>query len=155
MILVENIFGYLTWANSSIWKIVKTLGDDEFKQSLAESAGSIQKRYVHLAEDTWEWFHEWHGEEPQEPDFHNMTRSELNQFVSDYLRKWRKAIEDRIIDDFSTERAGKTIVITIDEMLFHLVNHFTYHRGQIAMGLKILGKEVPITDYMPYRFSTP
>ncbi|MHA3962954.1 MAG: DinB family protein [Candidatus Thorarchaeota archaeon SMTZ1-45] len=153
MFLVENIVGYLAWANTSIWKIVETLSDDEFERSLAENVGSIQRRYIHLAEDSWEWYHDWHGDHPQEPDFYNMTRGELYQFISDYMDKWQTAIVERNIEEFTDERAGKVVVMTIDEILFHLVNHFTYHRGQIAMGLKILGKEVPMTDYVPYRFS--
>jgi uncharacterized damage-inducible protein DinB len=152
MFRVQDIAGYLAWANASIWKIVETLSDDEYGQTLAEGAGSIQRRYIHLAEDTWEWFHDWRGEEPQEPDFLNMTRFELYQFTSDYLKKWRKAVEDSNIEEFTDERDGKTVAITIDEIFFHLVNHFTYHRGQIAMGLRMLGREVPMTDYVPYRF---
>jgi len=154
MTLLEEMAGYLTWANTSIWKIVETLNDDEYRQDLTEGAGSIQRRYVHLATDTWEWFHDWHGEEPQEPDFQSMTRKELYQFVVDYLKRWQDLIEERTVDEFKDERDGRTVVIKFDEMFFHMVNHFTYHRGQIVMGLKILGKEVPMTDYVPYRFST-
>ncbi|MHA2352421.1 MAG: DinB family protein [Candidatus Thorarchaeota archaeon] len=154
MTLVEKMAEYLTWANTSIWKIVETLSDDEFGLPLAEGAGSIQKRYIHLAVDTWEWFHDWHSEEPQEPDFQNMKRDELYQFITDYLKKWQNLIEKRTVDEFSDERTGKTVVIQFDEMFFHMVNHFTYHRGQIVMGLKMLGKDVVMTDYVPYRFST-
>ena len=154
MTLLEEMAGYLTWANTSIWKIVEALNDDEYRQDLTEGAGSIQRRYVHLAMDTWEWFHDWHGEKPQEPDFQSMTRKELYQFVVDYLKRWQDLIEERTIDEFKDERDGRTVVIKFDEMFFHMVNHFTYHRGQIVMGLKILGKEVPMTDYVPYRFST-
>ena len=92
MFLLDRLAGYLTWANDVIWKIVETLSDEEFGQSYAERGGSIHGRYVHLAEDTWEWFHDWHGEEPQEPDFQNMTRPELFQFISDYLGRWQSMI---------------------------------------------------------------
>ena len=65
MTLLEMMSGYMKWANTSIWKIVESLSDDEFGQPLSEGAGSIQRRFIHLAEDTWEWLHDWHGEEPQ------------------------------------------------------------------------------------------
>ncbi len=146
--------GYLKWANDSIWKIVETLSDEEYSQSLVEGAGSIHRRYVHLAVDTWEWFHDWHSEEPQEPDFQAMTRNGLYQFVVEYLEKWKGLIEKGTVDEFTDVRNGKKVVIRFDEMFFHMVNHFTYHRGQIVMGLKILGKDVPMTDYVPYKFST-
>jgi uncharacterized damage-inducible protein DinB len=153
MALVERMAGYLTWANSSIWDIVETISDEEYERTLADGAGSVCRRYIHLAEDTWEWFHDWHGDEPREPDFQSMTRDELNQFIMEYLRKWLGLIEERTLDEFTDERDGQTVVIEFDEMFFHLVNHFTYHRGQIVMALRMLGKEVPMTDYAPYRFS--
>ena len=154
MTLIPKLASYLTWANDEIWGIAETLTEDEFTQTLAEGAGSIRKRYVHLAQDTWEWFHDWHSEEPEEPDFLNMTRGDLYQFIVRYLKKWQSLIEERTVDQFIDERAGKTVVITFEEMFFHLVNHFTYHRGQIVVGLKMLGKEVTMTDYVPYRFAT-
>ena len=142
------------WANSSIWKIVENLTDEEYERILADRAGSIQNRYVHLAEDTWEWFHDWHDESPREPDFMIMNRNELYLFIEDYVRKWQTLVERKTVDEFMDERAGKKVSIKFDEIIFHLANHFTYHRGQIAMGLRILGKDVPMTDYVPYRFST-
>ncbi len=154
MFLLDRLPSYLNWANNVIWEIVETLTDDEFTRPLAEDVGSIHRRYIHLAQDTWEWFHDWHSEEPQEPDFQSMTRDELYQFIVFYLKKWQSLIEERTVDLFTDERAGKTVVITFNEMFFHLVNHFTYHRGQIVMGLKMLGKDVVMTDYVPYRFST-
>ena len=154
MMLLEKMAGYLKWANDSVWKIVENLDDDEFGISLAEGAGSVRRRYIHLAEDTWEWFHDWHGEEPQEPDFQGMARKNLYQFITEYLEKWQSLIEERSVDKFTDKRDGKRIVIEFDEMFFHIVNHFTYHRGQIVMGLKMLGKEVPMTDYVPHRFAT-
>ena len=32
-------------------------------------------------------------------------------------------------------------------MLRHIVNHSTYHRGQVASKLKLFGIEQPITDF--------
>ena len=154
MFLLDRLPSYLNWANDAIWEIVETLTDDEFTRPLAENVGSIRRRYIHLAQDTWEWYHDWHNEEPEEPDFQSMARRDLYQFTVSYLNRWQSLIEDMTIDQFTDERAGKTVVITFNEMFFHLVNHFTYHRGQIVMGLKMLGKDVIMTDYVPYRFST-
>jgi len=63
-------------------------------------------------------------------------------------------IEERTVNEYQDERAGKVLTISFEEMFFHIVNHFTYHRGQIVMALKLLGKEVTMTDYVPHRIST-
>lgn len=154
MTLLVKLSKYLTWANDTIWEIVENLSDDEFDRTLYETGGSIHRRYIHLAQDTWEWFHDWHGEEPEEPDFMNMARNELYQFITDYTGRWINLIEERTVNEYQDERAGKVLTISFEEMFFHVVNHFTYHRGQIVMALKLLGKEVTMTDYIPHRIST-
>jgi uncharacterized damage-inducible protein DinB len=151
MFLVRTIIEYAMWANTKIWNVVEQLTDEEFVQVLGEDAGSIRRRYVHLAQDTWEWFHDWHSEKPKEPDFLGMTRNELYHFMMDYMMKWKHLIDERSVDFFNDERNEKIVTITFDEMIFHLVNHHTYHRGQIVMGLRLLGKEIQMTDYIPYR----
>jgi len=154
MTLLMKLSKYLNWANDTIWEITRNLSDEEFNRTLYETGGSIHRRYIHLAQDTWEWFHDWHGEEPEEPDFLNMTRSELYKFIKRYTGKWISMIEKRTINEYRDERAGKILILQFDEMFFHVVNHYTYHRGQIVMALKLLGKEVPMTDYVPHRFAT-
>ena len=154
MTLLVKLAKYLTWANDTMWEIVESLSDEEFDRTLYETGGSLHIRYIHLAVDTWEWYHDWHGEEPEEPDFQGMTRSELYKFITEYVEKWINMIEERSVNEFRDERAGKVLTLQFDEMFFHMVNHFTYHRGQIAMSLKLLGKETSMTDYVPHRFST-
>lgn len=37
---------------------------------------------------------------------------------------------------------------TVEEILFHVINHSTYHRGQIATQLKQNGINPPVTDFI-------
>jgi uncharacterized damage-inducible protein DinB len=41
---------------------------------------------------------------------------------------------------------GRTAVLPLWAALRHVVNHATYHRGQVAAKLKRLGIEPPMTD---------
>jgi uncharacterized damage-inducible protein DinB len=152
MNLLERMGKYLIWADKTIWDIVQKLSDEEFDRFLGEGGGSIRKRYVHLAQDTWEWYHDWIDKVPDdEPDFDGMSGDALYKFLTDYVNRFLKMIDDRVVDKITFENEGKDITIRFDEILFHLVNHAAYHRGQIALGLRLLGKEVQITDYVPYR----
>ncbi len=36
----------------------------------------------------------------------------------------------------------------VNDILFHVINHSTYHRGQIASLFKLNGIEPPVTDYI-------
>ncbi|GAG55918.1 unnamed protein product, partial [marine sediment metagenome] len=60
-------------------------------------------------------------------------------------------IEDRPVNHIEMDTDKEKLRINYEEILFHLVNHATYHRGQIVVGLRTLGKEVVMTDYVPHR----
>ena len=45
---------------------------------------------------------------------------------------------------------GDTFTRPLGETLVHIVNHGTYHRGQVATLLRQLGKIPASTDYLLY-----
>ena len=40
---------------------------------------------------------------------------------------------------------------TVGDILFHVINHSTYHRGQIATELKLNGLQPIVSDYIHYK----
>lgn len=50
-----------------------------------------------------------------------------------------------------TNSKGERFSNTVRDILFHVVNHSTYHRGQIASDFKQQGFEPPVTDYIFYK----
>ncbi len=47
--------------------------------------------------------------------------------------------------------SGKSYQNRISDMLLHVINHSTYHRGQIASLIRQHGLEPPATDYIFYQ----
>ncbi len=154
MELLHSVIRYMEWADEIIWDIVKDLSEEEFTQSFGEFGGSIHRRYIHVAQDLWEWYHDWKDESPDEPPFSQMTRVELFESVSDYTDRFKQLTEDPIYAEFGFDARDKRIEMNIEEFIFHIVNHATYHRGQIVMCLRMLGKDTPMTDYVPFRIRT-
>ncbi|TFH11551.1 MAG: hypothetical protein E4H14_00525 [Candidatus Thorarchaeota archaeon] len=152
MTLLEKMSKYLFWADSTIWNIVQNLTDEEYSIDLYDNGGSIQRRYAHLAQDLWEWYFDWMGQDSgEEPDFMNMSREEVFKSINEYSKMFADMTERRTVNYLDMDAGEAKLRMTFDEILFHLVNHATYHRGQIVMGLRILGKDVVMTDYVPYR----
>lgn len=50
-----------------------------------------------------------------------------------------------------TNTKGQDFSNSIRDILFHIINHSTYHRGQIATELKQSGFEPLITDFIFYK----
>jgi uncharacterized damage-inducible protein DinB len=46
---------------------------------------------------------------------------------------------------------GEKYVNTLRDIIFHVINHSTYHRAQIAQRVKALGGKPAITDYIVYQ----
>ncbi len=153
--LLNHIIKYWQWADKSAWKIVKGLTDEEFNRNFGDFDNSLRTRYTHLAEDSWEWYADWTGADvSEEPDFDAMTREELFDFISDYNKKWEDLL---VTDSGKTIRVGEgdiMVTITLPQILFHMNNHATYHRGQIMLSLRLLGKDTQMTDYVPFRIKT-
>ena len=49
-----------------------------------------------------------------------------------------------------TNTKGHTYTNSVQDILFHIANHYTHHRGQLISDLRQHGIEPPITDYIFY-----
>ena len=155
MKLLERMAKYLLWADKRIWQIVSELSEDEYSKDLGKNIGSIKRRYVHLAEDYQEWYYDWIGNSSKElPDFSSMGRDELFQSIQQSINRFISMIESPPIESIEIDTDRGKITITFEEIFFHLVNHATYHRGQIVMALRMLDRDVQMTDYVPHRIQT-
>jgi len=100
----------------------------------------------------YEWYFDWIGQDYGEvPDFMSMSRDEVFKSINEYSKMFTDMIEKRTVNYLDMDTGEGKLRINFDEIFFHLVNHATYHRGQIVMGLRILGKDVVMTDYVPHR----
>lgn len=52
---------------------------------------------------------------------------------------------------YYTNTKGQGFSNSIKEMFFHIINHSTYHRAQIATELRLCGVEPINTDYIFYK----
>ncbi len=72
------------------------------------------------------------------------TMSSAN--ISDLWRVRTTVPGDRIIR--YTTSHGESFENTAEDILYHVINHSTYHRAQIATDLRQSGIEPPVTDYI-------
>lgn len=82
----------------------------------------------------------------------NADNSLLN-INSDNYNHSCKILNERNLDEIITYKTskGQEFSNSIQGILFHFINHSTYHRGQIAMLMKEAGLEPIATDYIFFK----
>jgi uncharacterized damage-inducible protein DinB len=83
----------------------------------------------------------------------NYSLSQLETMAEEIGNRWITFIEST--DDFNRELVYKNYTNdpyhnNVEQIMIHLVNHSSYHRGQIAMLIRQKGFEPVNTDYITY-----
>lgn len=150
MSLLQRMGEYTLWADSKIWEVVKGLTDEEFCRTIGENSGCIRDRYLHMAIGHSHWYQRWVGLENGEikPDL--LSRQDMFEYINRFNGRIIDLIHNNAIDKTAVSIGPDHRVLSLEEMIFNILNHATYHRGQIVLLLRALGKEVKPTDYVPY-----
>lgn len=79
--------------------------------------------------------------------------SDLVEINESNFKNTLQIIDSRNLEELISysNSKGEIFSNTIDDVIFHVINHSTYHRAQITTGLKIAQIEPTNTDYIFYR----
>lgn len=88
-------------------------------------------------------------------DFHNAAE-EFVRFAERWIALVGSMNEDDLAGSFEyRHRSGIMRKQVVSEMLLHIFNHHTHHRGQISAGLAILARKVRAKSELPAGFKVP
>ena len=142
----EQLWQYNNWANEVLFKAFEAYGDRMPVPCL--------RLLSHIFNAQSTWLSRVNGEKPMVGlwDMHDLEAcKKLHAETSEGIRT---AIERHADDlDIKIEYAnsrGQVFQNTLLDILFQVFNHATYHRGQIAMDMRINGLEPVNTDYINF-----
>jgi uncharacterized damage-inducible protein DinB len=150
MSLLSGIGEYMLWADAKIWEIVKSLKDEEFSRVVSDRSGSIRERYLHMAHGHSNWYFRWIKREPEKVELEKLSRDELFSYLIRTNREIINLLQSNGSDIVQKPFRSADIPLRLEEMIFNIINHATYHRGQIVTLLRILGKDIATTDYVSF-----
>jgi len=149
---LKRMVTYTDWANGAILDATAALDQEQLTRDLRSSFPSIRDTLLHIAESDWIWLRRWNGESPAgPPDWVAATHNEVRARWAAVMSE-RKAFLAPIDDAGMLRRVsyrrldGSEHESALWELLLHLVNHATYHRGQITTMLRQLGARTVSTD---------
>jgi uncharacterized damage-inducible protein DinB len=156
--LLQQYAAYNVWANQRLFDCINNLSDDQINREIASSFSSIHKTVLHMwfAEDIW-WQRLKLAEQPvSNADLFTGSFSELQQQCNRQSGEWAtwvaEATEVQLTHVFAYQNSKKEqFKQPVYEMLLHVFNHGTYHRGQLVTMLRQLGvAKIPPTDFIVF-----
>ena len=154
---IRELFEYNRWANACVLEAASKLTAEQFTRDLANSFRSVRDALTHMMSVEWIWLRRWKGASPKSfhdpSDFPNVEAlltkwAEIETEQMDFVNNVTDESLGKMITYVNTK--GETWTYTLWQMLQHLVNHSTYHRGQITTMLRQLGAEPATTDFLVY-----
>jgi uncharacterized damage-inducible protein DinB len=154
---MQRMFAYNAWATDRTFDALARLSDPDYRRNLKSSHGSLHGTATHLVAAEKIWLSRLVGK----PDTALMTEQDSPSMQS--LKQTWEEIAAKIarfiskLDDNSLENRleyatteGKKFTNTLGQILLHIVNHSSYHRGQIASMMRQIGAEPVNTDMIAF-----
>jgi uncharacterized damage-inducible protein DinB len=153
-----SLFAYNRWADRRVLGACRKLTAEQYSAEPVAGWTSVRSSIVHIAVVTEGWLSGFEGES----DRGVLTDADLPT-VDDAERLFDRASEifDKLAPKLTPEwlaaprtmrRGSRSAILPPWVVLRHIVNHSTYHRGQVASKLKRLGIEQPATDFVFWAF---
>jgi uncharacterized damage-inducible protein DinB len=152
---VKLLHAYNAWANNRILHALADVPEQEYLQDMKSSHGSIHGTMVHIVAAEKLWQSRWSGT-PGETllttdDVPSLPRlTSLWEEVGRGTARFIGAMTDRkLANTLQVDSlAAGPITLTYWQSLQHLVDHSSYHRGQIIALLRQLGFTPPTTSML-------
>jgi uncharacterized damage-inducible protein DinB len=148
-----HLIDYHYWARDRMFGALDTLTVNDFTKPLGNSFASIRDTVVHLYLAEWIWMQRWKGVSPTtRPDVHAYadvaSLREAWQGLEEEVRGYVGGLEgDRANERVAYRNlAGVAANSSRWTMVQHVVNHASYHRGQVTTMVRQLGREAPASQ---------
>jgi uncharacterized damage-inducible protein DinB len=154
---IRELYGYNRWANHRILGASGFVDADALVRPMGNSFSSLRDTLAHILSAEWIWLERWQGRFPTA-----MLDAGLFPAVRSLESRWEAVEHDqtRFIQSLTAHRleeelaylnrSGQRYSYPLWQQMVHVVNHSSYHRGQVTTLLRQLGLEAVSTDFLEY-----
>ena len=155
-LLLQQCAAYNTWANQRLTELISTLPEELQTKEIISSFPSLHLTLLHMwnSESVW-----WQRLKLQEniampANYFKGSKNEIIHHLLQQNRTWEEWISyssemslEHVFKYHNTKR--EPFKQPTYQMLMHVFNHGTYHRGQMVTMLRQLGQtKIPETDFI-------
>jgi uncharacterized damage-inducible protein DinB len=154
---VRVLYEYNAWANHRALDAASALSNEQFVKPMGSSFGSVRDTLAHICGAEWIWLERFQGRSPASlPDV--LECGDLASLRAKWSEQEKRLL--RFVNGLTQEEMNrvfeyKTLKFGVYknplwESLQHVVNHGTYHRGQVTTLLRQHGAQPMATDLMHF-----
>ena len=154
---IRTLFDYNAWANHRSLEAAAALPAEQFTKPLGSSFSSVRDTLAHICGAESVWYERFRGSSPSGlPDLSSLsTVEELRALWTEQESKLLAFVAGLTQADLDRVMEYKTLKFGVYsnplwQSMQHLVNHGTYHRGQVTTLLRQLGAKAVATDLMHF-----
>jgi uncharacterized damage-inducible protein DinB len=148
---------YSTWASTKLIRAAETLTPDELIRDFATADRTVLGTLVHIFAADRIWLRRVRGQphipflDPARELRLETLQTEWPQILTgwtDVAANWTEDSLNRLVE--YRQFSGGEFATPIWQIVLHLVNHATHHRGQAAGFLRAMGHQPPKLDLIFY-----
>ncbi len=154
---MRALYDYNAWADHRSLDAAAKLTNEQFTKPMGSSFGSVRDTLAHICGAEWIWLERFQGRSPASlPDV--LECADVKAFAQNGQNKKARllAFVGKLTQtDLNRMMEYKTLKFGVYknplwQSMQHVVNHGTYHRGQVTTLLRQLGAQPILTDLMHY-----
>ena len=154
---ILDLFQFDEWAAGRTLESVSSVPEAKYLEDLKSSHGGMHGTLVHIYTSSLIWLQRWQGNTLPGP----VTRVEIPNLESlkSHCREYRDRLgaylanldEEALNRPFSySDLKGNRQSEPLFQQMQHLVNHASYHRGQVVTMLRQIGSKPTGTDLITF-----
>jgi uncharacterized damage-inducible protein DinB len=153
-----SLFAFNRWANAKMLDACRKLTPEQYAAEPVPGWSSVRSTVFHIAVVTEGWLRGLAADPdqsfPTEADL--ATVEDAERLLERAYRRFDELLPqltpERLATPVTLQRRGRTATLPPWALLRHVVNHTTYHRGQVASKLKRFGIQQAETDFIFWVF---
>jgi uncharacterized damage-inducible protein DinB len=153
---ITQLVAFNQWATRCFFDALSQLPAEQYARDLRSSHGGIHGTLAHLVGAERGWLSRWQGRHESGAEVISRIHSlaELRTFweaVCDEMSRFLATLDDhKLQDTLSTTARSGSHTASYWQMIQHVVDHSSYHRGQIVTMLRQLGVTPPSTGLIRF-----
>jgi uncharacterized damage-inducible protein DinB len=154
---MRTLYDFNAWANRRSLSAAAKLTPEQFTKAMGSSFSSVRDTLAHIFGAEWIWLERFQGRSPaslpdvtQYNDIESLGEAwgEFEPRLLNFVRGLTQQDLDRVME-YKTLKFG-VYSNPLWQSMQHLVNHGTYHRGQVTTLLRLHGAQPILTDLMHF-----